>query len=121
MWITAAFASHAYSGLLVRCESSPSEFNCSVWTQANVRTSTPNQTADCLFNWAEKTYPTLFAPGGVPSSTASPYYYRYYSSTKNYLAVSSADNHIWVLGPISGNVPLDVAPVANFLATAGCP
>lgn len=79
--------------------------------------SNPN---DCLFDWAERTFSQFFAPAAAASSTAAPYYYRYYAGTRNFLAVSAADNHIWVLGPMSGNVPLDVAPAATYLATAGC-
>lgn len=49
---------------------------------------------DCLFNWAERSYPQLFSPAGVASASLPPYYYRYYSGTGNYLATSSADNQI---------------------------
>ncbi len=80
----------------------------------------PVSAVDCLFNWAERTYPELFAPAGVVSVTYAPYYYRYYSGTANYLATSSTDSHIWILGPVSGNNLIDVGPVTNFMATAGC-
>jgi sugar lactone lactonase YvrE len=76
--------------------------------------------ADCLFSWAERTYPQFFPPAGAASATYAPYYYRYYPGKGNYLASSSADNHIWVLGPSFGNQLLDVGPMANFMATAGC-
>lgn len=76
--------------------------------------------ADCLFNWAERTVPQYFAPAGAASTTLTPYYYRYYTGTKNYLATSSADNHIWVLGSAFGSSPLDVGPISVFLTTAGC-
>lgn len=75
---------------------------------------------DCLFNWAEKTYPQYFTPAGKASATATPYYYRYYSGKGNYLATSSADNHIWVLGPSFGTAPVDVGPIADYLGMAGC-
>lgn len=75
---------------------------------------------DCLFTWAERTYPQYFAPAGAASITFPPYYYRRYSGTGNYLATSSADNHLWALGPATGNVLLDVGPIGNFLAPAGC-
>lgn len=77
-------------------------------------------TSDCLFDWAELTYPQFFAPAGAASATYAPYYYRYYPGTGNYLATSSADNRIWVLGLISGNNLLDVGPITDFLSTAGC-
>lgn len=75
---------------------------------------------DCLFDWAERSYPQYFAPNGVLSSTSAPYYYRYYPGTANYLATSTVDDHVWVLGPVSGNSLFDVAPIASFLTTAGC-
>lgn len=77
--------------------------------------------SDCLFNWAEQNYAQYFSPAGATSATYTPYYYRYYSSTGNYLAVSSNDDHIWVLGPGFGNNLLDVGPVTNFLSVSGCP
>ena len=76
--------------------------------------------ADCLFNWAERTVPQYFAPAGAASVTLTPYYYRYYTGTKNYLATSSADNHIWVLGLSFGSSPLDVGPMTSFTTMAGC-
>jgi hypothetical protein len=77
--------------------------------------------ADCLFNWAERTFPQYFAPPGAASATFPPYYFRFYPGPGNYVATSSADDHAWVMGPaLSGNVPLDVGPAASFLAPAGC-
>lgn len=78
------------------------------------------ETSDCLFHWAERTYPQLFSPAGATSATISPYYYRYYTNTRNYLATSSADRHVWVLGPPWGAQPLSVGPASNFLGMAGC-
>jgi len=85
-------------------------------------TSRPLQTAgaDCIFNWAERVYPEYFSPARTASVTSGPYYYRYYAGTGNYLATSSADNHIWVLGLSFGNSLLDVGLMTGFLATAGC-
>lgn len=83
-------------------------------------TWSPLYGSDCLFNWAERTFPQYFAPAGATSATFYSYYYRYYSGTSNYLTTSSADNHVWVLGPISGNRLLDLGPTTNFLPMAGC-
>lgn len=77
-------------------------------------------TSDCIFNWTEQTYPQYFYPASGTSTTFAPYYYRHYSSTDNYLAISSVDNHIWVLGPSFGNGLLDVGPSATFASMAGC-
>lgn len=75
--------------------------------------------ADCIFNWAER-HPEYFAPAGATSVTLTSYYYRYYSVTRNYLATSSTDNHIWLFGPTSGNNLLDVGPITSFMTMAGC-
>jgi triacylglycerol lipase len=75
---------------------------------------------DCLFNWAEITYPSLFAPMGAISNTLAPYYYRYYPQTNAYLATSSADNHVYYLGPSSNNSIFDVGALLPLLSTAGC-
>jgi len=76
--------------------------------------------SDCLFGWAERSYPQVFAPAGALSATVAPYYYRYYSSTTTYLATSSVDSHLWVFGPASGNSLLDVGSMTTFMNTAGC-
>lgn len=77
--------------------------------------------SDCLFNWAEKSYAQYFFPAGAVSHTdIPPYTYRHYSGTGNYLAVSSADNNVYVLGPISGNNLLRVGPVTSLLGLSGC-
>lgn len=78
------------------------------------------QPLDCLFNWAERTYPAYFSPAGAASAIYAQYYYRYYPGTGNYVGASSPDNHIWVLGPVSGNNLLDVGPITGFMEMAGC-
>ena len=83
--------------------------------QAAVSTAT----SDCLFNWAERTYPQYF-PASAASASFPPYYYRYYPSTANYLATSSAQGHVWVQGPVSGNTLMDVGAASSFVAQAGC-
>jgi len=78
---------------------------------------------DCMFNWAERLFPQFFAPaGGATSQNLAPYYYRHYSGTDNYLATSSADDHVWVLGPSFPNngQPLDVGAIATYLPQSGC-
>jgi hypothetical protein len=76
---------------------------------------------DCMFNWAERTFPQFFAPAGsAASQNLAPYYYRHYTGTDNYLATSSADDHIYVLGPISGGNIQDVGPIATYLPQSGC-
>lgn len=76
--------------------------------------------SDCLFNWAENKYPTWFAPAGASSADDVQYYYRYYSQTNAYLATSSADSHMYYLGPLSSNAVLDVGALSSWLTTANC-
>lgn len=75
--------------------------------------------ADCLFDWAERNYLHLFAPAGRTSQTTEAYYYRYYPTTNAYLGVSTANNHVYYLGP--DRVLSDVGALPGWLATAGCP
>ena len=79
------------------------------------QTYTPTE---CLFNWAERNYPTLFAPAGAPMAVWSMYTYRHYPTTKTYLGVSSIDNHVYYMG--SDGVLLDEGPLADWLPKAGC-
>lgn len=81
----------------------------------------PRTVIDCIFGWAERSYPQVLAPAGAATGTLDVYTYRYYADTRTYLAVSAADNHVWALGPVSGDVPLDVGPVSAFRPLAGCP
>jgi len=76
---------------------------------------------DCVLNWAESLYPNLFAPAGAVSQTLAPYYFRYYSGTNAYLGTSSADSHLYYLGPATGNTLFDAGPLSNWRTTAGCP
>ena len=74
---------------------------------------------DCLFGWAEGQYPGLFAPSAAATAVSGVYTYRYYPSTRAYLAVSSADQHVYYLGP-DGNLQ-DEGRVSDWLPRAGCP
>jgi hypothetical protein len=73
---------------------------------------------ECLFNWAERNYPTLFAPAGFPTAVWSNYTYRYYSATNTYLGISSIDNHVYYMGP-DGNSQNE-GPLSDWLPKAGC-
>lgn len=89
-------------------------------TSVTVTAPTFVSRSDCLFNWAERNYPSLFAPAGAGSSTFGPYYFRYYPQTIAYLATSSADNHVYYFGPSSNNTLLDVGALSVWSSTAGC-
>ncbi len=71
---------------------------------------------DCVMNWAEQNFPTLFAPA-AQSQTASPYYFRFYRSTNSYLGFSSADDHLYY---VAAGTVLDGGPQAQWVTTAGC-
>ena len=73
---------------------------------------------ECLFNWAEETYPSLFAPLGQFTQASSPYSYRNYPDTQSYVAVSRSDNHVYYQGRDSK--PLDQGPLLDWLAKANC-
>lgn len=76
--------------------------------------------ADCVFDWAERTYPALLAPSGGSSTTAGQYYYRHYLQTGNYLGASSADGNLYYLDPSSGGSLLNLGPLTNWASTARC-
>jgi arabinogalactan endo-1,4-beta-galactosidase len=76
--------------------------------------------ADCLFNWAELNYRQFFPAAGGTAGTYDAYTYRYYAATRNYLAVSSQNNHVYVMGASFGSSPVDVGAADGFLASASC-
>lgn len=78
----------------------------------------PPAPSDCLFAWAEKNYPALFAPAGVATAVAGVYTYRHYPASNSYLGVSSADNHVYYQG-VDGQLQ-DEGLLSKWLPLAGC-
>lgn len=74
----------------------------------------------CILNWAELNYPDLFAPGGQSTQFVDFFTYRYYPMTNSYLAAFSQDDHLYYLGPASGDEIVDVGSVADFIEESGC-
>ncbi|MGZ5784688.1 MAG: CAP domain-containing protein [Ramlibacter sp.] len=74
--------------------------------------------ADCLFDWAQGHYASLFGPP-ASSQVLDVYYYRHYTGTSAYLGISSANDHVYYL-PEGGSL-LDAGPKSGWFATAGCP
>ena len=74
--------------------------------------------AECLFDWAEKSYSGLFAPAGAATQTSSSYTYRYYKDTNSYVWVSAANNHVYYQG-LDG-VMQDAGNLSDWLLAAGC-
>lgn len=72
-------------------------------------------TADTLFDWAERTYPSLF-PGHPATQLASPYIYRHYPSTGVYLGIWT--NDVYAMGGPFGPRPSRVGQVASFWGLA---
>ncbi|TAK62904.1 hypothetical protein [Methylobacter sp.] len=73
---------------------------------------------ECSFNWAQTFYPNLFSPPVSGVQFFSPYTYRYYPSTNAYLGVSSADDHVYYLGP--EGAWQDLGDLSAWLTMSGC-
>jgi uncharacterized protein (DUF1800 family) len=67
--------------------------------------------ASAFMDWAESAYPQYF-PGHEANQTASPYLYRYYAATQNYLGVVGSD--VYVLGPLTAGVLTRVGSIGDF-------
>jgi hypothetical protein len=80
----------------------------------------PVTPSDCVFNWAEATYPTHFPANGVASKNVLDYYYRYYPTLNAYLATASRDNHVYYFGPLTQNTLLDLGALSQFQTVTGC-
>jgi len=84
-------------------------------THANANTQ-----IDCLFAWAENNAPTLFPPLGAISGQKDSYNYHYYPSVSTYLAVSSANSHVYYLGPASNGAMYDLGTLKLWAQRANC-
>ena len=78
-----------------------------------------NKGKECLFNWAEKQYPTLFSPASVQSQLFENYKYRYYSKTNVYLGFFK-DKNVHLLEANKTDGIVDVGDIETFLKLAGC-
>jgi hypothetical protein len=78
----------------------------------------PYEPADCLFDWAERQYASLFAPARQATQVSSPYAYRYYAGSNFYLGTSVDNGHVYYLNP--PNELVDVGLLRDWLVTAGC-
>ena len=75
---------------------------------------------NCLFNWAENSYPNFFAPAGSATQASSGYTYRHYGNTNVYLVIPSSNDRIYVYYRGPHEVWLDVGNVSDWLQTASC-
>jgi hypothetical protein len=78
----------------------------------------PSSQQECLFNYAEKTYPTAFAPAGGTTQSQDTFVYRYYAKSNTYLAINSTNNHVYYVG-VAG-VLEDQGDLSGWLTKAGC-
>ncbi len=78
--------------------------------------------SDCLLNWAEDNYPTLFVPSRPASQTFGSYILRTYSQTGTYLALSADPNgRVYYYQPSAGsNALLDLGLISTWKTQAGC-
>jgi len=72
--------------------------------------------SDCLFDWAERTWPNVLTPVSV-SKVSEPYYYRYYPPWWAYVGISTADANVYLLD-VSGMHNLGNRDA--WLASADC-
>lgn len=79
-------------------------------TTTATTTSRPVGTT-ALLDWAERNFPQYF-PGHQDDQSVSPYTYRYYPQTGNYVGV--ANGRAAIYGPISGGALADVGAVSDF-------
>lgn len=83
-----------------------------------IKVVTQSESRECLFDWAEASYPELFSPAGTETAFLSPYHYRFYSSTNAYLGVSDEDDHVYYLSPVGAL--MDLGDLNAWLDVAGC-
>lgn len=74
-----------------------------------------NVSADILFDWAERTFPSLF-PGHQPTQYAAPYLYRHYPATGIYLG--TWNTNVYLMGGPYGAQPLRVGAVSAYWGQA---
>ena len=90
----------------------------------NVPTSRPLAalaplTAAQLMDWAEGIYPQYFPASGKLDAFVSPFTYRYYPATQNYLGVSteSGDVAIYIYGELAGGEIRRIAALSDYTCT----
>lgn len=73
---------------------------------------------ECLFNWAEDSYPGALQPRRSATLSSAPYTYRYYATSRVYVGASSADQHVWLLD--AAGTLSDLGPQSTWSSRAGC-
>lgn len=75
------------------------------------------RTTECLFNWAQATYPTLFTPAATTAVSGN-YVFRYYSGTNAYLGIDVTDQNVYYLP--AGGALQSQGPKSALLTAANC-
>ena len=110
-------AAAAVVGLLLSCGGGQQSGQALSTSEATLRyraamaAPPPAPSAQQLMDWAQRAYPMVF-PGAQPDIYVSPYVYRYYPGTGNYLGV--AGGMVYVMGPVSGGPLKPVGTVDSF-------
>ena len=80
-----------------------------------------NSDVTCLLNWFELNYPSeLAVPPSPGTQYVEPYYFRYYSVSDIYIAISQDNDHLYYYAPSISNDLVDLGNVGKFYADAGC-
>lgn len=69
-------------------------------------------TADDLMNWAEQTYPTLFAGRRQGNLVFGPFIYRHYPGSDNFLGLDN--DKVYVMGTLTGGLLQQVGTVYQY-------
>lgn len=82
--------------------------------------NTTRSQSDCLFDWAQRAYPATFFPAQTSSIALAPYYFRAYPASSTYLGISSDNDHLYYVGPLSGHRLFDLGPAPVWTDKASC-
>ena len=80
-------------------------------------------TANCVFAWVERSFPTLFTPAATSTQRLKPFYFRSYGSgaAATFLATNWPEQRLMALGPATGGQVFDAGHVNDFAVGASCP
>ncbi len=84
--------------------------------QSSILGGASAMTTDALMDWAEINFPQYFWPAHQSTGFFTPYEYRYYPGSKNYLGVAEGD--VFVLGPLTNNLLTRVGHVEDYTCDA---
>ncbi|MFZ5775747.1 MAG: DUF1566 domain-containing protein [Thermodesulfobacteriota bacterium] len=81
-----------------------------------------SSSTDCLFSWAEQTFPAYFPTSAGTSSlvVSGNDFSRYYQGTGTSLMNNGSDNNLYYTGPLTNNVETNLGAMADWLSLAGC-